>query len=340
MTMKDILFALCSEAGISGNEVSASEKASDIISQYARVSRDASGNTYATMGKDGQKNILIDAHIDQIGFVVTKIDDNGFIKLSPCGGADMRVLNDTLLTVMGKKRISAVVCCLPPHLSDGNEDKAVSKQKIWADTGLSGEQAKKLISIGDKVVFAQKPSVLLGTRISAPSLDDRAGIAVLIQCAEMLSKVNLNCKVTFLFSSKEEVGGMGARVASYATAPDEAIALDVSFASQQGVPADSCGKLSEGAMIGMAPVLNKKMTKELMSLAKKYKIPHQLEVMGGTTGTNADDICIARSGVPTALISIPQRNMHTPAEIIDIKDIEACSRLIFKYITEVFDKEV
>ena len=156
----------------------------------------------------------------------------------------------------------------------------------------------------------------------------------------MLSKSALDHKVTFLFSSKEEVGGMGAKVASYANAPEESIVVDVSFATQQGVPRDSSGNMGKGAMIGFSPVLDKKMTKELISLATKYKIPFQHEVMGGKTGTNADNICVSRSGVPTALISIPQKNMHTPAEIIDTKDIEACSRLIYKYITEVFDREV
>ena len=178
MTMQEILFKLCSAGGISGNEMSAADVAADLISNYARVSRDTNGNIFATMGKDGEKNILIDAHIDQIGFIVTKIDDEGFLKLSPCGGTDMRVMNDTLLTVMGKKKINAVACCLPPHLSDGNEDKAISKQSIWADTGLSAECVKKLVSIGDSVVFDQKPAELLKTRITAPSLDNRAGVAV------------------------------------------------------------------------------------------------------------------------------------------------------------------
>ena len=157
----------------------------------------------------------------------------------------------------------------------------------------------------------------------------------MIRCAQLLQETTLSCRVTVLLSTREEVGSQGAETAAFREEPDMAIAVDVSFADQPGVPSHKCGKLSEGPMIGVSPVLDKNITETLKRLAKENEIPFQLEVMGGTTGTNADEINVTRGGVPCGLVSIPQRNMHTPAEICDHKDIENVARLLAAFIREV-----
>src|SRR5699024_2396022 len=131
-----------------------------------------------------------------------------------------------------------------------------------------------------------------------------------------------------LLSTREEVGAQGAETAAFREEPDLAVAVDVSFAEQPGVPPHKCGQLSEGPMIGISPILDKPITDTLRRLAKKKDIPFQLEVMGGMTGTNADEINVTRAGVRCGLVSIPQRNMHTPAEICDLKDIENVAQLL------------
>lgn len=339
MDLKSLIFTLCEQSGTPGREDNVSDKICEKISEYANVSKDINGNVHAVMGNPDGKCILLDAHIDQIGLVVTKINEKGFLKVSPSGGMDMRIMNDTLFTVHGKEDIKAVVCCLPPHLSDGAEDTAVSADKLWLDTGMSYERISNLVEIGDSVTFAQKGGNLLGNRIFSPALDNRCCASLLIRCAELLKDSKLNCRVNFLFSSKEEVGGMGATTGSFIVKPDKAIVFDVSFASQCGVSSSESGELSKGPMLGLAPILDREIYNDLKALGEKYNIPTQNEVMGGRTGTNADNISISAGGIKTGLVSIPLRNMHTPAEVIDVDDIELTSQLIYRYITDVFDKE-
>ncbi len=337
MELKNLIFTLCSQQGIPGREYEITDKIAEILGENNSVYdiyRDKNNNLHASLGNPDGKTIMLDAHIDQIGFVVTKIDENGFLKVSKVGGMDMRVMNDTLFTVHGKEPVKAVVCCLPPHLSDGNEDTAVSEDKLWLDTGMSKERVESLIEIGDSITFAQECMELAGTKIAGPALDDRCCAALLIRCAEILKDKKLNCKVEFLFSSKEEVGGMGAQTGSFIVQPDEAIAFDVSFAKQSGVSDASSGKLSKGPMIGYSPVLSREIYDRLICIAKENNISYQHEIMGGKTGTNADEISITAGGRKTGLISIPLRNMHTQAEIIDVQDIENTAQLVCKYILE------
>ncbi|MCR5636898.1 MAG: M28 family peptidase [Clostridiales bacterium] len=338
MDTQKLILELCSAHGISGREEKAADKIAEILADIKGIydiHKDINGNLHACMGTNETKTILLDAHIDQIGMVVTKIDEKGFLKVSPVGGMDMRIINDTLFTVHGKEDVKAVVCCLPPHLSDGNEDTAVSKDKVYLDTGMSCERVKELVEIGDGVTFAQQGFALCDGRIASPALDDRCCAAVLIKCAELLSEKELDCKVHFLFSSKEEVGGIGAKTGAFSIKPDRAIAFDVSFAKQPGVADCDSGEMSKGPMIGISPTLSRDMTNELKLIAKNNNIEYQTEIMGGTTGTNADDISANAGGIKTALISVPLRNMHTPAEIIDVNDIENSALLAAKYILQI-----
>ena len=148
----------------------------------------------------------------------------------------------------------------------------------------------------------------------------------------MLADKELDCCVKFLFSSQEETGFLGSRTGSFAINPSCAIVVDVSFAVQPTVAPEKCGELSKGPMIGIAPILDKEMFVELKSISKSNNIPYQLEVMSGTTGTNADAITTTASGVRTALLSIPLRNMHTQSEVVDMADIEKTAELIALYI--------
>lgn len=138
--------------------------------------------------------------------------------------------------------------------------------------------------------------------------------------------------MAILLSAQEEIRLRGATTAAYRIHPDRALVVDVSFAAAHGVPEEKCGTLGKGPMIGYSPVLNRELFRALSSLAEKEDIPHQFEIMGGTTGTNADALSLSREGVPTALLSIPERNMHTPVEVVELGDIEATARLICAWI--------
>ena len=334
--MKETLFALCSAEGVSGKNCDVTKTAKDLISKFTDDVRvDVNGNVIATTGNADGKTLLLDAHLDQVGFIITFIDEQGFLKLHPCGGLDTRILLGTHVKVHTlTDKLDAVISCIPPHLlSAGDEEKAVSMKDIWADTGLPADVVKKTVFPGDYVTFAYTPKELLGDMITSPATDNRASVAALIRCAEIIRDKKIkDYKVVFLFSLAEELGGMGARVAAFDIAPDEAIAVDVSFAKQPGVPEYNVGVLGKGPMIGIAPSLSRDISKELFSIAQELNIPYQTEVMGGDTGTNADDISGSRSGVPTGLVSIPQRNMHTQVEVVNLNDIENTAQLLAAYI--------
>lgn len=335
MNIKELIFELCSVFGVSGSEEPAIAVAKKYLDNIAETTTDNNGNLYAVFGnKNAEKTILLDAHIDRIGFMVTDIDENGFVKVDKCGGIDVRTLQDSELVLQNDSSISGIVCCLPPHLSDGKEDKAAPMSKTWVDFGMPYGEVAKHIKIGDLLTYKTSPKELLGNRISSSALDDRCGVAALIRCAELLSDASdLKYKIVILLSSQEETYGTGAKTGAYKIDADEAIAVDVSFASQPDITGMySKIELTKGPMICISPILNKPMSDKLTEIAKKLNIPYQLEPISGITGTNADHISVSKSGVKTAVVSIPQKYMHTPAEVIDTDDVENTARLIAEYI--------
>ena len=310
MNIEELIFDLCSVCGVSGSEEPAVKAAKKYLADFAEVKTDCNGNLFAVLGnKDADKTILLDSHIDRIGFMVTGIDDSGFVKVSKCGGIDPRTLLDTELILQNNPDITGVVSCMPPHLSDGNEDKAVPMDKIWIDFGLTYEEAVSAISIGDVLTFKSRPRKLLNN------------------CKD------LKYKIVILLSVQEETFATGAKTGAFSADADEAVAVDVSFASQPDISGQYSGiELAKGPMICISPVLNRKMSDKFIETAKINHIPYQIEPVSGLTGTNADSIAVVKSGIKTAVISIPLKNMHTQNEIISIKDVENTTKLISEYI--------
>lgn len=332
--MERLTRVLCAEHGTSGCEEDAFAAAERELAFCDEVLVNELGGVVGILGdKNAKRRILLDAHIDQIGMVVTNIDDNGFLRVTNVGGVDRRTMPGSPVTVYGKEKLTGVVCMLPPHLMQGKEEKIkpVSEQAI--DLGLSREEAEKLVSIGDRAVLTCAVRRLLGNRISGTALDDRSGCACIIRAAQLVRDADLNCCVMVLCSTREEVGGQGAQISTYALELTEAVAVDVSFAKQPGAQ-NLTAELGKGPMIGFSAALDRRISKKLVRLAQENEIPYQLEAMGGRTGTNCDEIGVSRGGVRTGLISVPQRNMHTPAEVCDLADMENIAKLIAAYITD------
>ena len=329
-----LLEKLCSAKGVSGAENEAAKVASDLLEKYMPSKINTLGSVIGTIGEGGT-HILLDAHLDQIGLVVTAIDEDGFLKVTKCGGADIRVLAAAEVTVHGKKPLYGVITSTPPHLSKPEDaDKAKGFDDIAVDIGMTADEAKKLVSLGDRITFNGKYTKLLGNRVSSPSIDDRAGVAAILRCLELLEGKNYGCKISVLFSVQEETGGSGAQTGAFSIEPDEAIAVDVSFATAPGISGEKYASLGGGTMIGYAPLLDYDMSRRLTEIAEKNGISNQTEVMGRNTGTNCDEIQVAGKGVKTALLSIPLRNMHTAIEVCDLEDIENTARLMADYIIE------
>lgn len=328
MEIKDLLFTLSSLDAV-GTVSDASDKAYEILSGYTKTQRMSNLTVIGFLEGKADYTIMLDAHIDQIAMIVTDIDDNGFLTVSNSGGIDIRMLPSRQVTVHGKEKISAVFCSTPPHLANA-ETEYSDISKIKLDT-LLGNKAKEIISVGDYVTLSALPFEM-GSLLCGRSFDDRAAVACILEVAKRLSGKQLPCNVAFVLSDGEELGLRGIRTASYKINPQEAIAIDVSFGDGPDISDDDCGKLGKGGMIGISPSLSKEISQKLIDTAKANSIPYQLEVMGSSTGTNADMISVTREGVKTATLSIPLRNMHTEVETINIKDLYSVCDLLENYI--------
>lgn len=329
MDIKQLLFNLSDKVSI-GNISCAADTAAEYLSDYCDVKRLDCQTVVGTVKGDSDYTIMLDAHIDEVGMIVTNVAEDGFLTVAKCGGIDLRHLPSKSVIIHGKKDITGVFCSTPPHLSKGEEEFSdIAKIKI--DTGL-GSAVRDIVSVGDFVTYNAKAQSLMGDRVCGKSFDDRSGVVCLLELARRLKGKKLPCNVVFLLSNAEELGLRGAKTAAFTVEPNESVAIDVSFGDGPDVPADLCGKLGVGAMIGMSPVLYKNISKKLIDLAEKNNIPYQTEVMGETTSTNADVISVSKNGVKCGLVSIPLRNMHTDVEVLDICDIKSVCDLLEQYI--------
>ena len=331
--MKEILKKLCIDKGVSGNENEMLDVIKELVGDFAEVSADGMGDILVTVGdKNAEKHIMLDAHMDRIGLVVTYINENGFIKAEPVGGIDLRTLQSSAVKVLGKENILGVICTMPPHLSKNDDE--LSRNKIWIDTGLSADEVKNLVSLGDKIIVCSEFRELLNHQVAVSALDNRAGCAVLVKCAELLKDKEIPCRLSLVFSVQEETSELGAGISAYSLEPDEAVVIDVGFAKQDGVPDEKSGKIGCGAIISISPVLSKKVTDKIKDIAKRLDMECDYEVCGGSTGTNADKISSSRGGIMTGCISIPEKNMHTQVEVVSLDDMEKIAELLAVYVQE------
>ena len=330
--LKNMIITLSQANGTPGLEEDITEKIIDFLPDGMTAQKDKNNNLIAEFNGKG-KTYLLDAHADRIGLIVTAITDGGFLRVARCGGTDARVLAAQDVTVWGKAPVYGVIISTPPHLqTPDDENKAKDIDDILVDTGLSKEEAEKLISAGDRITVKSPVCELLNGRISCPALDDRAGCAVIIRAAEIIMQAENAPNLKLLFSAQEETGGTGAVTGSFGIDADECISVDVSFADAPDMPSKKCGKLDKGPMIGFSPVLSYEISRRLEAVAKEKEIPYQLELMSDSTGTNADHIALSRGGIKTGLVSIPLRNMHTAVEVVSVNDVENCAQLIAQYI--------
>ncbi len=326
-----LLESLCCADGTPGDETAAAKIAAEVMNRYMDVKIDNMGNVVARQEASG-RHYLLDAHIDRIGMVVTAITDEGFVKVGACGGVDTRTFDASEVIVLGQKPIYGVISAIPPHLTKSGENKASDITDVVIDIGMDKDTAEKYITASDRVIFKSEFKKLLSSRVSCAALDDRAGVVSLILAVDMLKEKGIKPNITVVFSVCEETGGSGAKTSSFSANADEAIAVDVSFATAPGVSAEEAGELSKGPMIGFSSTLDYNMSKALVSVAEKNNIEYQKEIMGSKTGTNADNIAVSGYGVKMGLISIPLRNMHTQSEIVDIEDIRNTAKLFCEYI--------
>lgn len=333
MTLKELTIRLCGLYGPSGFE----KPVCDWIAEYIRpvadeVKTDVMGNLFAVKhcGKPGAKILLLDAHMDEIGFIVTSVED-GFLKFANIGGVDARMLPAREVRVLSDPPLFGVIDTMPPHLlSEEDMGKATEADKLCIDIGMSQTTAEKAVLPGTAVVYASPCEELGKDQLCGKAMDDRACVAILLKAFEDLSHKKLNVDLCCMISTQEEVGLRGAAVGAWNAAPDYAIVVDVTHAKTPDGK-DVLTDAGKGVAIGIGPNMNNAMTRELFRLAEDREIPHQAEVCPGSSGTNATAVQTSREGVATALLSLPLKYMHTPFETARLEDMDAVRRLIVAY---------
>jgi tetrahedral aminopeptidase len=340
--MKDItpfLLALLSKPGISGYEDSVSEIIAEewrpLVDELTISPLRSLHGLRKAASNEKRPTLMIAAHMDAIGLMVKNID-HGFLRITTVGGIDPRILPGQLVTVHGKKDLPGLVQLIPDRLvTDQTSNKAPVKNQIFVDTGLSDKELSNLVKPGDVISFAQTPFELSGGYIAGHSLDNRASIAALTICLDEIKNYNLECNVVAVATTQEEVHAIGAATSTFSVRPDLAFAVDVTFAKGPGSNDYRTFPLGEGPAIGLGANNHPALTKKMTSIAEDLDIPHFIEAMPENSGTDGMAMQITANGIPTQVLSMSIRYMHTSVEMASLKDINRVGRLLARFITEL-----
>lgn len=342
MEFFDTVKTLCEIPSASGFESCAADTVESLMKEVGlEVGRDVMGNVYGrrACGIDNAPTLMLDAHFDEIGLIVTDCKD-GFLKFDTLGGVDPRVLPAREVIILSEPQLTGVITCLPPHaLSESEMDEAFARDKLYVDAGLSEDEAKELVPAGTPMVFKSDICRLEGGLICGRAMDDRAGLASLLGAIELLGKEALAVDITVCASVQEEVGCRGAACASYSVNPKYALAVDVTHGTTPDSGKALTFDLKSGTSIGVGPNFDRRLSDMLISLAKEHNIDYTVEVCAGESGTNAWPIQVSRQGIATALLSIPLRYMHTPCEVLAEHDLDATARLVAQFCRKISEKE-
>ncbi len=340
----DLAKTLISLPGVSGDEERALPDVVKLFGHYfdeTGVTPVASFYGIRKSKKPGAKTILLDAHFDTIGFIVTQICEGGFLKVAGIGRTAEKNLSASEVWIYGKQIIPGVFASKPPHLQEpGESEKKMELSSFSIDTGLSKEALEEIVRIGTYVGFKSDTERLLGDVIVSPSFDDRICAAAHLRALELLGDEDPGINIAVQFSAREEQGYQGARTTAYRLNPDIAIVMDVGHAYVPGAPERRKSvQIGKGCILSYAPQTNRAFTTMAEATAEEEGISIQLLAEPGRTGTNSNAVQTVRNGVPVCLISVPLKNMHTANEIADLRDVMAASQLVAALIRKIGQKE-
>jgi endoglucanase len=310
---------------------------------FATLRADGLGSSIARVG-EAAPLLAVVGHIDEIGLVVTHVDEQGFLWFSPIGGWDPQILVGQRVAVRGRDGlVPGVVGRKPIHLLEPDQRKKVVELKgLHIDVGAADrDEAAELVRVGDPVTIAAEPVRLAGDRLASRAMDNRLGAYVALEALRRChERDSLNGSFAAVAAVQEEIGLYGARTSAFELRPDLAVAIDVTHATDApGVDEKQIGShpLGSGPAIGRGSTLSPKVFELLVETAEEAGIEHTIGASGRSTSTDADAIQISRSGIPTGLISIPLRYMHSPVELVDLGDVEATVELIAAFAARLED---
>lgn len=352
--MRDFLVELSEASGVSGHEEPVQRIVHREMAKYAdevfvtRLGsvvgiRHAQANRpSSSQGRRQQAapKLMLEAHMDEIGLVVTAIEQ-GYIRFTQIGGFDVRVLPAQNVLVHGTEDLRGVIGSRPPHVLGTEERvKPTPMPDLFVDVGLSDQRLRELVTVGDVITLDRKVTSLRNESLAGKGFDDRAAVAVIVDTLRRLRDSHLGWDVYAVANVQEEAGAwyVGAATSTFRIRPDVAVALDVSHADQPGIEDVNVVPLDKGPGIARGPNIHPLVHEKLLEVAKAEEIPHRITTYAGPTGTDAWAIQIVAEGVPTGLIDLPLRYMHTSVEMLTVGDLERSSRLMASFASRLDDE--
>ncbi|MCS6908592.1 MAG: hypothetical protein RML93_12030 [Anaerolineales bacterium] len=338
-SLSTLLRRLTAPPGLSGYEDSIAQEVEALWKPLVdQVSRNRLGSVIGFRSGRGaapRPRLMLVAHQDSIGLMVSGIQE-GFLRLTEIGGVDHRILPGQLVQIHGKRTLSAVVVQPPPFLLPPEaQGGSVPLPYLWADTGLEESEVRRWVRVGDPVSFARNYLELGSDLVCSPSLDNRASLCALTLCLQELCSRQPVWDVWAVSSTQEEETLGGAVTSGFQIRPDIAVVIDVTHASGPSTPSHKTYPLGRGVTLGWGPTVHPKLYETFKDLAEKLEIPYKMEPMPRYSGTDADRLQTVAEGIPTMVISIPLRYMHTPVEIVSKKDIQRAARLITEFAATI-----
>ncbi len=336
MAIPPVLRSLISTTGPSGYEAAPAAVWREAAGAFAEVSVDLMGSSWARVkGTAGGPTLAIVGHIDEIGLIVTHIDDNGFVRFTGIGGWDPQILVGQRVEIATRDgHVAGVIGKKPIHLlRDDDRKKVADIKEMHIDIGAKdGDDARGRVRIGDVAVIAGEPVEMPNGRAIARSMDNRLGCYVAYEAARLVAEAGgAGGDVVAVAAVQEEITFAGARTTAHALRPDLAIVVDVTHATDApGVEVNELGShpLGSGPVIERGAILNPRIFELLHETAEAEGIAFTVAASGRGTGTDADGMHLSRDGVPCGLVGLPLRYMHSPVEMVDLGDVDAAARLI------------
>jgi putative aminopeptidase FrvX len=335
LAVPPVLHDLLTASGPSGHEEPAAAVWRESASAFAEVHGDTLGTSFARVGSGGAYTLAVIGHIDEIGFAVTHVDADGFLSYSALGGFDPDILAGQRVLISGRAGPVEGVAVPRVRSRRDRNDSGISHGDIHLDIGArSRDEAAERVAPGDTGVWRGDPLELPNGRVVSKSMDNRLGAYVALEAARRIAERGAAVDVVAVASVQEETGHDGARAAAFSLEPDVSLVIEVTYTTDvPGGDPKKLGKveLGSGAVILRGPVANRRVTDLLVETAAAEGVPYTIEVWTGRTHTDADDVHAARGGIPTGIISIPLRYMHSPCEMVALDDLEAVIRLVVEF---------
>lgn len=336
MTAEEFLREAAAIPGVTGNERAIAEYVAKAFAPYADEVSITPLNCVIAHQKGPGPKVMICAHLDEIGMMVSKIEEDGCLRLQRVGGVDPRVLPGMRVRVYTEGGVRmGVVGATPPHLLREEERKNnYTFDSLFVDMGMPTEQVRRAVRVGDTVCFECRFVKLKNDRAATKTADDRACVAIMLEAMKRLQRMPHEADLYFVATCQEEIGSYGALTAGFSVDADYGVAFDVCHADTPGAPAHSTSKITS-LVASKGPYIQPYLEKKLEETARDNGVELQTEICSRDTSTDADDLSTVRCGVPTVLLSLPIKYMHTNVETLDLRVLTEGGRLLAHYLQEV-----